>query len=48
MNSTRRESNWTNCHSRLELLVVNIFPVEDTNIFRLPSGPIQVSQVWRK
>ena len=48
MNSTSRESNWTNCQSLLELLVVNMFPVEDTNIFRLPSGPIQVSQVWRK
>ena len=48
MNSTKTESNWINCHSLLELVVVIMFPVEDTNIFRLASGPIQVSQVWRK
>ena len=48
MNSTRTESNWINCQSLLELLVVSMFPVEETNIFRLASGPIQVSQVLRK
>ena len=47
MNSTKTESNWTNCQSLLELLVVIIFPVEETSIFRLASGPIEVSQVRR-
>ena len=48
MNSTMTESNWTNCHNLLELEVVIMFPVEDTNIFRLAWGPIEVSQVRRK